>query len=292
MTRTQDGRLLARQLREALHERAEGEAFEIAVLAGLLSRAGAADEEARAALEEAQRLRDEGLLSADFPTDAQIDAVADRIAVVDEETVEAERADALWELDELCAGAWFCGRGAEAEDAVDLAARTIEAFPRPFQELAELASAVLAKVPPLPRDPARRLWRAVEATALEVQRDDEPARPPPCDEARRLLGLLRRVSLRAVAEQAPLLASGLPPEPELVPLVAEETLQVALGVDPEAGRVLLLKVRGGGEAPQLLCAGQLVPLRDLREGLWRVAARVGVYQVRLGHAEHFFEVAE
>lgn len=290
MTRIEDGQLLARQLQEALREHAEGESFEIAVLAGLLSRTGCQDAAARAALTAAARLRDDGALTAGFPADEQIDEAADRLTALEDDADPEERADAVWELDELCAGAWFCGRAAEVVDAVDLAARTVAAFPASFQDLAELASAVLAKVPPLAGDPARRLWRAVEATALTAHDLEDGDAAPACLDARRRLGLVPRVSLRAVPERAPLRASGLPEEPLLVALLTAEAVEVALGVEAGVGRVLLIKARGGGAAPRLLRDGETVPLTDLREGLWCGPAQVGEHRLDIAGQEHLFEV--
>lgn len=293
MTRNQDSQLLLGQLQEALREGADGEPFEIAVLAGLLARTGAEDPAARAALAVARGHRDEGTLAAAFPTEDQLDEAAERLTALDEDTDAAEHADALWELDELCAGAWFCGRGAELADTVDLAARTVVAFPAPFQGLAELASAVLAKVPPLPGDPALRLWRAVEATALLGADDHRLDSVPLCLSARRRLGLWPSASLRGVPERAPLRATSLPGAPPLEVLLQEDAVEVALGVDGEA-RALFIQVREGQDGerptPRLQRDGEEVPLRDLSAGLWCGAAQVGVHQLHLAGQTHQLEL--
>lgn len=177
--------LLSDQLRESLRALATGvgEPFEAAVLAGLLARTAPTSsllDDARTALA--------GHDAAQALTGDCLNAALDRLIAVEEEDEPEEVYDqAIADLDELCAGAAFLGEAGRVAETIDLAARLISAFPRPFCALAYLASAVLQEEPPVPGDPARRLWSAIEAAPW--QRDPEgPA--PACDAARRRLGLL------------------------------------------------------------------------------------------------------
>jgi hypothetical protein len=142
-----------------------GDAFEVAVLAGLLARY----KEPTPELAEAEKWRDgdgDALLN-EVIANLSVEGIASGVLYADESDEVEERMDALLELDEVCAGLRWCDATFRIRDEIDLVTRTIEAFPEPWLGLRFFASAVLrgGQARPLRDDPARRMWACVEATA-------------------------------------------------------------------------------------------------------------------------------
>src|SRR5262245_697373 len=117
--------LLIEQLQAAIADCESGrdDPFEVAVLAGLLSRhivggAAASDAEAQA-LAHARRLRESGVLHNALPDAEQAhDAIA-QLQTVSADDYEEDRSEPLFDLDDLCAGAWFLGEPTRYAAQVD-----------------------------------------------------------------------------------------------------------------------------------------------------------------------------
>lgn len=295
MTRNQDRDVLREQLQEALAEVATGqvcgggpEAFEVAVLAGLLSRhaaRGDADPAEVALLAAAEPV---ARAAADLALEEIADEQAERVCALEEDDAAAERTCALLDLDELCAGAWFSGRAAAVAGAADLTARSIAAFPEPWRDLSGLAAGVLEQCPPRPGDPARALWR----TLLAVRwRDEREPRAPPCLEARARLGVAPRVGLSSLRAPVPCTSGALPPPPELRPILAGADFELALGLDPDSGAQVLVLRAPATAAPRLWRDDGPAALSALEPGLWSGPAEPGIYRLSgLGGDEPVFEV--
>ena len=256
--------LLRTQLQAAL---AEGDPLEVAALAGLLARAAPSD----------PLLPRAGPPLG--PLSRAAEAAADALLAVDEGDDPAESWDALCALDELCAAAAFGGVPGEVQASVDLCARTIRAFPEPWSAHAEAATALLARHPPRPGDPARALWAAVEASRWADQlapTDDEAG---PTEEARLALGLGVVISLRAWRPVEARLAAAalLPDDPPWCAPARGAGWELALTED-EAGQAVLLLLGAVGTFRR---DGAEVPATDGPEGL-ACPALPGAWEVQVG----------
>lgn len=299
----QSRELLAAQLDEALLalQAGEGEAFEVAVLAGLLSRGAAPGrgepaattepptDRAEQALAEARQLRDEGKLLADRPADDAADDIVTQLYALSEGDSEDECAELLLDLDELCAGSTFVGQLGRCREAAQEAAAAIRTFPAQFSSLAGWASQLLAEEPPVKADPAWLFWRALEACAFP----DPIGAPvaPTCDAARRKLGIGVTVSRRmaGAAPQAMHAASDLPLTPALLPLGSGPGFEVGLGRDASGEPALIMAC---SSLATLLHEGHDVPLECLAPNLLRAPAAAGTYTLRVGDDVFLFEVVD
>jgi len=146
-------------------ESGRDEPFEVAVLAGLLSRhlasGDAASPDERTVLAAAERLRQSGVLTAALPdVMAAEDAVAE-LEALSEDDYEEERCEPLFDLDELCAGARFVGRAEHYAAAISEAVAVIRRQAGLWQATSLWVPQLLATAPPLPDDPALSMWRAL-----------------------------------------------------------------------------------------------------------------------------------
>lgn len=158
---------LVEQLAAAITDCESGrdEPFEVAVLAGLLSRhlAGGAPStsDEKQILAAAERLRTRGVLVAALPdVMTGADAVAE-LEALSEEDYEEERCEPLFDLDELCAGACFVEKPSQFAAVIDDAVAVIRTQAGLWNATAMWVPQLLATAPPLPGDPALALWHAV-----------------------------------------------------------------------------------------------------------------------------------
>lgn len=285
--------LLDSQLQEALQEvqAGEGEPFEVAVLAGLLSRLVTTDAASEPfkidSLLVARSLRDQSGLADSFPPDKEVAAVLDRLFTLTDETETDERADLLLELDELCAASSFLTEPHRYRPVMEEAAGMVRAYPELFRPLAPSASRIIADSRFAPDDPSPLLWQAVEASLFEEARIS----PPTCDAARRALGIRPIVSLRSTTALTPTLhaARGLPSPQPLTAIGQGLHFEVGLGQNPDGELGLLLNLQA--EAV-LLHNDQQVELRPLAHGLFHAPALVGEYRLQIGDETFVFEVTE
>lgn len=121
------------------------DALEVAIVAGLAARLGAAHE----ALDEAKQWREAGgdeLLDEAF-AELDLDEIIDGIeGVLDGQADEEQVEEALYELDDVVAAAVWCGRSAAVRDAAQEIARVIRQVPDPFAPLADFG-AQMARLP-------------------------------------------------------------------------------------------------------------------------------------------------
>jgi hypothetical protein len=140
--------VIVAQLDELLRQGAvdEEEALEIAALAGMAERMGAAP----SVLAEAIVWRDQrggGALLDEAWGEVDIDAYVDAIeACLDGDVSDDDVADAVYDLDELVAAAAWCGRGDVVRKATIDIERMIRVVPDPFVSLSADAAA-LARSP-------------------------------------------------------------------------------------------------------------------------------------------------
>lgn len=160
-----DLEMLVEQLDSALQEpQTPEEAFEIALLAGLLARLGPE----HPLLSRAAEWRDgpgRSLLVLAWE-DLELDAIEQPLLQVQEDDASDELLNSLFDYDEVCAAAAWCGESPRLEQSLELVLRTLRASPEPWRPLAPLAAQLLQNRPPLPGDPARLLWAAVECSAF------------------------------------------------------------------------------------------------------------------------------
>lgn len=291
--RQQDRELLTEQLREALADlkAGEGEPFEVAVLAGLLARRPDAPADL---LAEAEGWRDgEGADALDGAiVEAPIDDIVDRVVAADEDDDAAERLDALFDLDELCAGASWAHASFRVADGADLVARTVEAFPAAWRDLADAATELLKAAPPRPEDPARRIWARVEATRWHSE--PETTRRPQLERARRELGLARSVSIGRVRPwhaDLPAAAEALPAASPWEPAARGESWELALTTDDSGAAILCLT---GVAGTRIIAArnGQPVALAQPRDNAWTCRAEPGAYVFTIGSETCEVQVTE
>lgn len=230
--REHEAELLRAQLIEARAE-TEIDPIEIAALSGLLSRLDPQDP----ALHQQAAVADSAL------QDAAEDAL-DTLLSGDEEDDPAETWDALCALDELCAAATFLDQPGLILPFVEEAARCVRAFPEIWSPHADAATEVLRDRAPLPQDPARILWAAVEASRW---RDGVvPAGLGAPDAAKMRLGLevIRSISRTLHAPSLQLAATSqhedLPEEPPWSTLARGEGWELALTLHKEKERIILL----------------------------------------------------
>lgn len=291
--RRQSQELLTTQLQQVLsaHRDDPGEPFEIAVLAGLLARyAGespAGDEPGARAMGEARRLQESGVLQAGLPSEETASQMVDRVCAISELDSDAERAEALLDLDELAAGAWFLGAAGAYATHFGEAAGAIRAFPALWRTLSAWASRVLADAPPQPGDPAIWIWQALESCQFST----ETILPPACDAARRALGIPLVVSRSAALLHRPVLhaASDLPPESPVQLLEKGAHFELGLGTGSDGQPVLIVSCAA---TPLLFQAGQPCELQQRGPGLHHAPARAGQYRLVVGGEELLFEITE
>ncbi|HRI49327.1 MAG TPA: hypothetical protein PLW65_04025 [Pseudomonadota bacterium] len=289
----QSRELLANQLQQVLsaYQQDPGDPFEIAVLAGLLARdAGdspAGGDTVANALAEARRLQASSALQAGLPSEEVAIQMVDRVCAISELDSEAERADALLDLDELSAGSWFLGAAQHYAAQLDEAASAIRAFPSLWRALAPWASRVLAEAPPLPGDPAVWMWQALESCQFPT----ETIAPPACDTARRALGIPLMVSRSTAVAPRPTLhaASDLPPESPVHALAKGEGFELGLGVGADGQSVLIVSCSA---TPELFHAGQPRNLQQRGAGLYLTPALPGQYRLVVGSEELHVEVTD
>lgn len=152
--RHEETELLRSQLLEARADQ-EGDAREVASLAGLLARLSP-DEPLLAAL--GQELR--GI--PDLLPEA-VDAL-ERLLAVDRDAADAESWDALCAFDELCAAATFLGSPELLSDLAAAASQAVRSSPGTWSTHSAAAAELLRDRSPLPGDPSAVLWAAVQAT--------------------------------------------------------------------------------------------------------------------------------
>lgn len=233
MTHPDELQLLRDQLAQALAD-PDGEAWEIAALAGLIARLAPGDE-ALAAV----RARLDPALGGALAEAAE--AACDRLLAVDEDEDPSESWDALSALDELGAAAAFLGQGPRLAPPLAQAAAAARAFPEIWACHADAATAVLRDRAPLQGDPAWPLWAAVEASrwGLPADEDEEGA----SGEARIRVGLdalIRLSELRDPARPRLAAADALPTDPPWTGLARGPGWELALTEDEEGAPILLL----------------------------------------------------
>lgn len=265
--REHEAELLRAQLIEARAE-TEIDPIEIAALSGLLARLDPDDP----TLHQRAEVADAAL------QDAAEDAL-DTLMAGDEDDDPAETWDALCALDELSAAATFLRRPGLILPFVEAAARSVRAFPEPWSAHADAATELLRDRTPLPPDPARILWAAVEASRW---RDGVvPAGLGAPDAAKRRLNLSVIRSLRQVfaTEELRLNAAdehALPEEPPWSTLGKGEVWELALTVDSAGAPVLwLFGAEGRFERDGI----EQAPTRD--DGGLRCPAEPGEWTVRV-----------
>lgn len=273
--RHEEAALLETQLREAMAD-TPSEPAELAALAGLLARL-VPD---APVLEMAREQVGAGLDLRGHAEDA-----LDALLAVEEHDDPAESWDALTALDELCAAATFLGDPGQLTDVAEEGARTVRAFPEPWRVHAETAAALLSERAPLPRDPATRLWAAVEASrwteAVATRDEDEGA----SGTARIAAGLDVVFSLGAIWGAARLAAAGtLPQDPRWRALARGAGWELALTEDEHGKPVLLLSCEGvfsrdGAPVPATRTPeGWTAPAAP---GAWTVAVAGQVIEIRI-----------
>ena len=288
---TESRELLDSQLYEALQEvqTGEGDPFEVAVLAGLLSRLVTADPVPSKidSLLVARSLRDQQGLMNRFPPEEEVASLLYRLFSLTDETESDERADLLQELDELCAASCFLSEPDHYAGAIEEATSMVRAYPELFRPLAPSASRILADSRFAPNDPAPRLWQAVEASQYEELR----ILPPACESARRGLGIRPVVSLRSTGAPPMSLsaASGLPVPAPLAVIGQGEQYEVGIGHSLDGEPELLLNLQA---TATLLHNEQPVELLPLATGLFHAPALVGEYRLQIGGETFVFEVVD
>jgi len=228
MTRTET------PLRDAIaHASTPADARVVAILAGRTRRHGPHPDLAPA---EAWRDGAGRTLLEESWRDLDLPGIEDAVLTVEGTTPEAEALAAIRALDDLCAAATWAGCPRRLAPSVDLVSRTVRAFPEAWARLSAEASRVLQEAPPVPGDPARGLWTAIEGAARIRH-----ARPGKVEIPRHLrarLGLARaRVSLGPVT--LPLAAAGdaLPEAPPWIRLDGGPHWDLALTLRPVRGRL-------------------------------------------------------
>lgn len=277
MTPKYDVALLRVQLAAALDERArgEGDTFELAVLGGLLERAGDGS---------ASGLRADlaGALDA-----IDIQVAVDRVAGIDEGDEPEVVDSALFALDEICAAAAFLGVTEAICGEVDLAVRAIQAFPHAYRKRADLASAVLDDHRFAPGDPAGDLWRAVEASRVEPEVGPTAV---PSFETLMELGLPAVISLRPIAEESRtrLAAAALTPEPPWERVFLRGGWEVAITTGKDGLRVVVSAPEGA--TPEGTVDGVAVRFDEDEFRIWSYAATPGQWHLDLGRIGIDFEI--
>jgi hypothetical protein len=174
--------LLVEQLQAAIADCESGrdDPFEVAVLAGLLSRRIAAGEAATAmeqqTLAAVRRLQRSGALAAAFPDEDHAADVLAHLQSMGSDDYEEDRCDALFDLDDLCAGAWFLGQPERYANEVAAAVATIGSAPEIWSAMATAAEALLEHAAPLSGDPALALWHCVASCRREIYSASSAAR--------------------------------------------------------------------------------------------------------------------
>ena len=267
--------LLLTQLRSTLAA-PDPDPIEIATLAGLLARYGEPPADA-------DGFRD---AAAEVLTALDTDPIVDQLVLV-EDAAEPAAADALMALDELCAGATWAGVPECLQLATDGMAAMIRAFPTPWTPLSGTASDQLARL--LPKDPARELWRAIEAAQWHAQ---APAPVPSEGTHTRIAAALKvgisipMLPLRLAADDV------LPPPPEWVSLARSGDWELALTRDPQGAPCLLLSTTGA-TLPEATfsCNGASKTPTESERSL-TCAAATGTWSVRIDGSDYRFTIAE
>lgn len=258
-------------------ERGEGEALEVAMLAGMLARVQPDDES----------LRGLSIVVDDAQLRAAAFEAADVVLEVDEDDDPAESWDALSSLDEVCAAATWLGRPARVDPAVDEVVGVLRAFPQAWRAHAPAATEVLRSQRPAQSDPARRLWASVEASAWRTDDADDDAEAP--------LAIKERLGIPIVIDLVPFFArqhrlaaaDELPEEPPWKTLAREAGWELALTVDDDERPALLFV---GEEPATFELEGAVQKARKIPEGL-SCEVRAGAWRVRVGSREITFTVA-
>lgn len=308
--RSDEVRLLTDQLAQALDEmdQGHGEPAEVATLGGLLARwlqSGAASGQAgQPALDLAATAAAllERASSHRAPARIALQATIDREGVLglvqgfmdaSETDTEEQRADILFELDELLAASWFCGLQApELTELTDLVVRTVHAFPATWRDLAALATAMLERHPQLPPPAAGAMWSAVEASRWQA--DPEPLSVPACSSALRALNLpitISRPRFPALQASLPQADSAILPAPPGWQTVDRgEGWELALTVD-EADQLILLLSRVSTDPPvRIEHDGKEVALQTPRPGVVTCLAEPGTYRLHIAGEVRVYEV--
>lgn len=295
--RAQSHELLVGQLEAALADVAAGggDSFEVAVLAGMLSRQladGSTTESAAAqqALTRARELRQPSILRDGLPDVAVMSALAEQIFDVDEQVDLEEQRELLCDLDEFCVGAWFLGESERYAGQVAEIAAAIRAFPELWRELSPWASRLLAAEPPLQGDPSLEVWQAVESSVFPVGN----ILPPACHRAEVQLGTTPTVALSILKPwglhaQEFLSATEVKPQTPLYELVRGKDFEIGVALDAEGSPVLLIRCAA---APVLTRGGVPVALSRLAPSLFSARALPGEYLIRTADEELRFEVTE
>lgn len=288
-------RMLFEQLTAAVTEAAagEGEPFEVAVLAGLLSRSIPADQPADAIaplLAKARQFCESCESGSILPEESTLEVMADRFASIEDDAGDDELQELLLDLDEVCAGLWFLDATPMYLPMLEAIAATVSAYPDPFRSLSPWASRLLSETPPRAGDPALLIWRSVEASAFpEVH---EP--PPLCIRAATTLGVLPRFSrsqMRAQAAAQPQYFSTttLKRTPDMTELLRGRDFEVGVSSDPTHGPILLIRC---DSLPLLACMDVPIVLTPLGPTLYSAPAEPGLYVIEVFGERVGFEVTD
>lgn len=279
---TEESALLVEQVAAALADARQGEshAFEVALLAGLCERLPVRP----AVLDEVDAWIDaEGadLLAGEIPR-LDVDGRVDHLLALPDDARE-ERLDATFVLDEICAGLTFCGSESMADEGVEVVVRTIRSMPEPWQPMAPLASRILGRAPPLPNDPAGRLWRTVEAASwiAEMLARGRAVMPK---------GAFGVPRLDAPAPRArPQAATALPTEKAEVRLKLGDQGEITYVRTPTLGHLFIETAK---EVHSIAAQrdGTPVMLKKQRSTTWTCPAEPGLYVLHLDGVPHVFEI--
>lgn len=264
---------LRHQLDEALQED-PFDPEEVAILAGLLLRKSASDLRLDAALTRLSGTAVDWASSADDATEGVLHADADD----DPDHAWA----ALSTLDEVSAGATFFGCPEAVAGPVDDAVRIIRAFAALWAPLATEATRLLETAPPVDHDPARRLWLAVEAAALDTGPHEAAQNVRLPSGLRTLLGLDTVIRLSDYASRVPLqaAASSLLPEDLVIDVIRRlGDTEILLRVESPTSMRLIATHPDA----TFHCNGTRVePVPPDEPSTMEVPARAGVWEVRVG----------
>lgn len=171
-----DRELLVDQLASALADAAAGrdDYFEVAALAGLLTRfAAATGDEASAAeqavLAQAREQHKAGTLRAGLPAPATASDLVESILEEPGDYDELDRRELLLDMDELCAGAWFVGEPNHFVAAIRTLAAAVLASPADWIAQSVWVERVLAIAPPHPGDCMLEIFRLLVAVGADAR---------------------------------------------------------------------------------------------------------------------------
>jgi len=285
--------LLQQQLRAALEDEASGagDAVEVAVLCGLLDRF----EQGSEIQQTAEQWRDGGGADriAQRLTVDLVESVVEGVALVDDDMDDDETAQPLLELDELCAAATWVGCEDAVRAGVDLAARTIEAFPEPWQSLSGFASRVLESAPPRPGDPMTQVWSAVEIAELgatEGRARDERAEPEslPFDLLLRL-GLVRSIAIGEFSGLSLAASEAVPDEPTWIRVAHGRGWELALTEDEEGAPIIVVAASEQLDQPVFQRDGEAVEPSQIGAE-FRCPAVAGAWSITIAEKTVEFEI--